>query len=185
MCIRESQFHSLSLASKKYEIAYSYHYRKQLLCRVSEAFGKAWKTLGELYIGNNFFAEYFLSDTRQRLSRVPLGTWQKSRHHDARWRQRPPLCWVPSVKALGKEAPVGPFASSFADCIRRHSTKTLSLPSASWTSSQQRDHQRAPLSVPLPSALVLGACSQMLWIKNKATQNVKCQNPSSFEALFP
>jgi hypothetical protein len=107
------------------------HYRKQLLCRVSEALGKAWKTLvqalpsvtldkegsvnytsttaslpstfchednrqgltlcrvslpawktlgevfvecdtrqrelGELYIGNSFFAEYFLSGTRQRL----------------------------------------------------------------------------------------------------------------------
>jgi hypothetical protein len=55
------------------------HYRKQLLCRVSEALGKDWKALGkgfaecdtwqrklgELYIGNNFFAEYFLSNTRQ------------------------------------------------------------------------------------------------------------------------
>jgi hypothetical protein len=32
---------------------------------------------------------------------------------------------------------------------------------------------------------MLGTCSQMLWIKNKATQNVKGQGPSSFEALFP
>jgi hypothetical protein len=56
------------------------HYRKQLLCRVSEALGKAWKTLGEvfaecdtrqrklgeLYIDNGYIDEYFLSDTRQR-----------------------------------------------------------------------------------------------------------------------
>jgi hypothetical protein len=47
---------------------------------VTEALGKAWKTLdegfaecdtrqrelGELYIGNDFFAEYFLPDTQQR-----------------------------------------------------------------------------------------------------------------------
>jgi hypothetical protein len=53
---------------------YIYNYRNQALCRVSEALGKAWKTLGEgfaecdtqqrelgeLYIGNDFFAEYFL-----------------------------------------------------------------------------------------------------------------------------
>jgi hypothetical protein len=58
---------------------------------VSEALGKAWKTLdegfaecntrqrklGELYIGNGFFAEYFLSGTRQRLYRVTLGTRQR------------------------------------------------------------------------------------------------------------
>jgi hypothetical protein len=51
------------------------HYRKQLLCQVSEALDKDWKTLGEgfaecdtrqrklgeLYIDNYFFAEYFLS----------------------------------------------------------------------------------------------------------------------------
>jgi hypothetical protein len=55
------------------------HYRKQPLCQVSETLGKAWKTLGEgfaecdtrqreldeLYIGNGFFVEYFLSGTRQ------------------------------------------------------------------------------------------------------------------------
>jgi hypothetical protein len=32
---------------------------------------------------------------------------------------------------------------------------------------------------------MLGTCSQMLRIKNKATQNVKCQYPSSFKTLFP
>ena len=35
------------------------------------------------------------------------------------------------------------------------------------------------------STSLLGTCSQMLRIKNKATQNVKCQYSSSFEALFP
>ena len=58
---------------------------------MSEALGKAWKTLGEdfaecdtrqrklgeLYIGNDFFAEHFLSGTRQRLYRVSLGTRQR------------------------------------------------------------------------------------------------------------
>jgi hypothetical protein len=54
------------------------HYQNHLLCRVSKTLGKAWKTLsesfverhtrqrklGELYIGNDFFVEYFLSDTQ-------------------------------------------------------------------------------------------------------------------------
>jgi hypothetical protein len=46
------------------------HYRKRPLCRVSEALGKVSKTLdkkkkiGELYIDNGFFADYFLSGTR-------------------------------------------------------------------------------------------------------------------------
>jgi hypothetical protein len=67
------------------------HYQKQALCRVSEALGEAWKTLGEgfaecdtrqrelgeLYIGNDFFAEYFLSGTRQILCRVSQGTRQR------------------------------------------------------------------------------------------------------------
>jgi hypothetical protein len=67
------------------------HYRNRTLCRVSEALGKAWKTLvegfaecdtrqrelDELYIGNSFFAEYFLLGTRQRLCRVSLDTRQR------------------------------------------------------------------------------------------------------------
>jgi hypothetical protein len=32
------------------------------------------RKLGELYIGNGFFAEYFLSGTRQTLCQVSLGT---------------------------------------------------------------------------------------------------------------
>jgi hypothetical protein len=69
-----------------------YHYWKQLLCRVSEALDNIWKTLGEgfaecdtrqrrlgeLYIGNDFFADYFLSGTRQRLCRVRSDTRQRN-----------------------------------------------------------------------------------------------------------
>jgi hypothetical protein len=34
-------------------------------------------------------------------------------------------------------------------------------------------------------APMLGTCSQMLWIKNKATQKLMIKDLSSFEALFP
>jgi hypothetical protein len=33
--------------------------------------------------------------------------------------------------------------------------------------------------------LMLGTCSQMLWVKNRATQMLMVKGPSSFEALFP
>jgi hypothetical protein len=32
------------------------------------------RSLSELYIGNSFFTEYFLSDTRQKLCRMPRGS---------------------------------------------------------------------------------------------------------------
>jgi hypothetical protein len=113
------------------------YYRKQLLCRVSEALDKAWKTLsksfvecdtrqrrlGELYIVNGFFAEYFLSGSRQRLCRVSLGTWQRKIIVTAPGdgdgacaecplsdtRQMLPLCRVSAVLTLDKEAPRGPL----------------------------------------------------------------------------
>jgi hypothetical protein len=58
---------------------------------VSQTLGKAWKTLsegfpdydnrtrklGELYIANIFFVEYFLLGTRQRLCLVSPDTWQR------------------------------------------------------------------------------------------------------------
>jgi hypothetical protein len=61
------------------------------LTQVSKTLVKAWKTLGEgfaecntrqrkldeLYIGNDFFAEYILSSTQQRLYRVSTGTQQR------------------------------------------------------------------------------------------------------------
>nr|ACG46625.1 hypothetical protein [Zea mays] len=66
------------------------HYRNWMLCRVPEALGKAWNALSkvfaecstqqrefdELYIGNSFFAEYFLSGTRYSA--------KKSHHHGDR-----------------------------------------------------------------------------------------------------
>jgi hypothetical protein len=60
------------------------HNRTQLFCRVFQALGKlfaecnSWQIgLGELYIGNGFFAEYFLSGARQRLFRVPPSSRQR------------------------------------------------------------------------------------------------------------
>jgi hypothetical protein len=54
---------------------------------------------------------------------------------------------------LPKKLPVGPFTSSVAECIRRHSAKATSLPSARLTSTRQRYHQWTSLSVPLLTAL--------------------------------
>jgi hypothetical protein len=50
---------------------YALHYRNRVLCRVPEALGKVFaecdtrqRDPSEQYIGNGFFAEYFLSGTR-------------------------------------------------------------------------------------------------------------------------
>jgi hypothetical protein len=51
------------------------------------------------------------------------------------------LLYRPSAK----KPSMCPFASSFAECIRRYSAKAPSLPSARWTSSRQREHKWAPL----------------------------------------
>jgi hypothetical protein len=104
------------------------HYQSRQLCRVLEALGKARKrlgkvfaecntrqrTLGELYIGNGLFAEYFLSGTRKEkspsrrqvtvtdpLPSVFLGT-----------RQRGQFCRVSSVMALDKDGSSGPHRQS-------------------------------------------------------------------------
>jgi hypothetical protein len=79
--------------------------------------------LGELNIGNIFFAEYFLLGTRQRLCRVLPGTWQRKvtvttasngdgafaesiRWHSAKsWH----LCQVFAGLALGNEVASGPL----------------------------------------------------------------------------
>jgi hypothetical protein len=59
------------------------HYWTQFLCRVLKTLDKAWKTLGERvdecdsrqrslgepYIGNRFFTEYFLSGTQQSFAK--------------------------------------------------------------------------------------------------------------------
>jgi hypothetical protein len=90
------------------------------------------RTLGELYIGNGLFAEYFLSDTRQRLCRVPFGTWQR------------------------KVAVTAPSDGdgSFAECLLWHSAKRPILPSACYHGPQQRRLQWAPPPVPVPRALI-------------------------------
>jgi hypothetical protein len=153
------------------------HYQKQFLCRVSQALGKIWKTLNEgfaecdtrqrkldeLYISNGFFAEYFLSGTRQSFYRVSLGTWQRKVAVTAPG-NGDGACVTLGKGSLfaerqlyrhsAKKLHVGPFTRSFAKRITWHSAKAPSLPSARWTSTRQRDHQRTPLSVPLPSAFV-------------------------------
>jgi hypothetical protein len=86
---------------------------------------------------------------------LPSAIWYSAkkshRHvlHDTR--QRLPFCRVSAGLALDK--PPGPFASPFAECSKRHSAKALSLPSTSWTSSRQREHQWTPLPVSFSSAL--------------------------------
>jgi hypothetical protein len=57
-----------------------------------------------------------------------------------------------------KKLSVDPFTSLFVERIRWHSAKSHSLPSAQLTSTRQRDHQRALLSIPL----TLGGTQQSL-----------------------
>jgi hypothetical protein len=82
---------NLSFNPKYSKLKIVKHYRNQLFCRVSKTLGKACKTLdecfvecdthqikiGKLYIGNGFFAEYFLSGTRERLCRLSPSTRQR------------------------------------------------------------------------------------------------------------
>jgi hypothetical protein len=102
------------------------------------------RELGEQYIGNDFFTEYFLSGTRQRLCRVPVGTRQRkaavtapSNRDDAfaecsRWHsaKKLPLCRVSTDLHSAKDPPAGPFVRFFVVCYSRHSAKLASLPSA-------------------------------------------------------
>jgi hypothetical protein len=118
-----------------------HHYRRQLLCRVSQTLGKGYfipgkgfaecntrqRTLGKLYIGSGLFAEYFLSGTRQ-----PFDT-----------RQRKVTVTAPSDGD-----------GSFAECLLWHSAKRPILPSACYHGPRQRQVQWAPPPVPVPRALV-------------------------------
>jgi hypothetical protein len=110
------------------------------------------RTLGELYIGNSLFAEYFLSGTRQRFCRVPFDTRQRkvtvTAPSDGDGSFAECLLWHSAKTGL-----VGPTASPCAESARRHSAKEASLPSVWWTGTRQRVIQWAPLPVPLPSAL--------------------------------
>jgi hypothetical protein len=85
--------------------------RNRVLCRVLEAIGKIWKTLGkvfaeydtrqkeldEQYIGNDFFVEHFLSGTLPSVTRY-------------------------SAKKAAVTA-TGNGDSAFAECFRWHSAK--------------------------------------------------------------
>jgi hypothetical protein len=67
------------------------YYRNRVLCRVSKTLGKGYFTLGKAFaecntrqrtldkyfIGKGFIAEYFFSNTRQRLCRVSKSTRQR------------------------------------------------------------------------------------------------------------
>jgi hypothetical protein len=89
------------------------------------------RRLGELYISNSFFAEYFLSATKQRLCRVSLGTRQRNVAVTAPGdvdgacaecppsdtRQRLTLCRVSTALSTNKLL-VSPFTSFFAKRIR-------------------------------------------------------------------
>jgi hypothetical protein len=90
------------------------------------------RTLGELYIGNGLFAEYFLSDTRQRICRVPFGTRQRK------------------VAVMASSDDDG----SFAECLLSHSVKRPILLSVGYHGPRQRRLQWAPPPVPVPRALV-------------------------------
>jgi hypothetical protein len=90
------------------------------------------RTLGELYIGSGLFAEYFMSDTRQRICRVPFDTRQRK---------------VTVTAASDGDG-------SFAECLLWHSAKRPILPSTCYHGPRQRRVQRAPPPVPVPRALV-------------------------------
>jgi hypothetical protein len=122
-----------------------------------EALGKARKTLGAVfaecdtrqrelskqYISNDFFTDYFLSGTRQRLCRVPVGTRQRKAtvtapdNGDNTFTECPlihsakklALCQVSTSLHSAKGPPAKPFARFFAQCSRIHSANLASLPS--------------------------------------------------------
>ena len=117
----------------------------------------------EQYIDNDFFVEYFLSGTRQRLCRVPVGTRQRkavvtvpgngdgafAECHLTHSTKKLPLCRVSTSLHSTKGQPAGPFVRFFVECSRRllcrvpgpqHSAKKL---------------YRCPGVASLPSALAL------------------------------
>jgi hypothetical protein len=79
------------------------------------------RTLGELYIGNNLFAEYFLLGTRQRICRVPFDTRQRK------------------VTVTAQSDGDG----FFAECLLWHSAKRPILPSVCYYGRRQRRLQWA------------------------------------------
>jgi hypothetical protein len=132
-------WHPLIMEKILHEVITSYLLKVtwQQLCNSSSTtenicFGKVWKTLGggsaeydtrqkklgELYIDNDFFVEYFLSHTQQRLCQVSSGTRQRkiiviapgngdgtyAKCPQSDTRQRLTLCPVSIILTLSKEA---------------------------------------------------------------------------------
>jgi hypothetical protein len=105
---------------------------RQRLFDTRQSLNTRQRTLGELYIGNGLFVEYFLSGTRQRICRVPFDT-----------RQRKVTVTAPSDGD-----------GSFAECLLWHSAKRPILPSVCSHGPRQRRVQWDPPPVPVPRALV-------------------------------
>jgi hypothetical protein len=130
------------------------HYRKRALCRVTEALGKAVKTLGKGFtechtrqrrlgkqcIGKAFFAEYFFSGTRQRgLSSARGHSVKKSNRYGDGVTETASL---PSVTDDTRQRSYLCRVSA-----QQHSTKNQSLPSATWDTRQRARHGGSPCQV--------------------------------------
>jgi hypothetical protein len=102
--------------------------------------------LGELYIDNRFFVEYFLLGTRQSLCRVSAGTRQRKvtimtpSDDDGAFTECPGSLFAECVLTShsAKRASVGPFGSPFAECAGRHLTEGASLPSVRTTTLSKK-----------------------------------------------
>jgi hypothetical protein len=139
---------------------------------VSKALCKAWKTLGEgfvecdtrqesstnctsatTYLPSTFSRALVLDKEKSSSRRQVTATESVSSAHSVTLGKGSLFGECPLYRHSAKKLPIGPFTMSFAERIRWHSAKSPPLPSAQWTSTRQRDHQRTPLSVPLPRAL--------------------------------
>jgi hypothetical protein len=128
------------------------HYRNRALGRVSESLGKAWKTLGEvfaecstrqrvfgeMYIGNGFFAGYFLSGTRQRLCRVSLSTRQRKVAVTATGNEDSGFCRV-SPNTLGKGPTSGPLCQFLCRVLLEALDKSCFFAECQGHNTQQRN----------------------------------------------
>jgi hypothetical protein len=109
------------------------HYRNRRLCRVPEALGKALKTLGKR------FAECW---SRQRgLDTQCIGKAVFAEYFFSGTRQR-----KAAITAMGDGDGV------FAECLRRHSTKELPLPSVFLTALDKESARGVPMLGTLSSA---------------------------------
>jgi hypothetical protein len=128
------------------------------------------KSPDELYIGNDFFAEYFLSDitechrdTRQRkvvVTTLGDGTGDVTECHSDTHQS---LTLLLSVYCIGTRQRSYPWAPL-----------PVPLPSAISTSSWQREHKWTPLPVPLSSAL--GRTRQMLLLYRMSRPHHSAKN---------